>query len=102
VSHGGFLRGFNVTTFCECGAPIKGNFKKCFKCQLNAKYTEGYELGYGQGVLAAERVSGAKSASLSITKERWRQLAQLCHPDKHGGSATAVDVQTWLNEVKPE
>lgn len=32
--------------------------------------------------------------------ENWRALAQLTHPDKHGGSQGANRVSQWLNSVK--
>lgn len=35
-----------------------------------------------------------------ITRERLRQLLQLCHPDKHGNSQTSQDVTCWLLEVR--
>lgn len=36
---------------------------------------------------------------LLLTKERHRELRQLCHPDKHAGSPLAQKVTLWLNEV---
>ncbi len=36
----------------------------------------------------------------SIDKTRLRELLQLCHPDKHAGSALAAKVTQWLNEIK--
>lgn len=33
--------------------------------------------------------------------EVWRRLVQLCHPDKHGGSAAANNATQWLNQNKP-
>lgn len=32
--------------------------------------------------------------------EHWRQLVQLVHPDKHGGSQGATKMTQWLNAVK--
>lgn len=33
--------------------------------------------------------------------EVWRRLVQLCHPDKHDGSAAANSATQWLNQNKP-
>jgi hypothetical protein len=33
--------------------------------------------------------------------ELWRRLAQLVHPDKHGGSEAAQAATVWLNQHKP-
>ncbi len=30
--------------------------------------------------------------------DQWRRLVQLAHPDKHGGSAAAVEATRWLLE----
>lgn len=87
-----------MTTFCGCGSPIKGRFSKCFKCQLKAAREEGYTLGYSSGILKGEQ----NVKELGLTIERWRQLMSLCHPDKHGGSETAVAVTQWLAKQKPE
>ena len=29
------------------------------------------------------------------------KLIQLCHPDKHNNSTTAVEVTQWLNQQRP-
>jgi hypothetical protein len=36
---------------------------------------------------------------LRLTKERVRELRQLCHPDKHSGSPLSQKVTLWLNEI---
>lgn len=36
----------------------------------------------------------------AIDKTRLRQLIQLCHPDKHGGSPLASEVTQWLNKLR--
>lgn len=93
-----------MANFCEsCGNAVKGNFNKCFRCQLAARYQEGYDLGFSQGFIKGEDAKNApkEPPKLALTEKRWRQLVQLCHPDKHGGSQTAVEIQAWLNEVKP-
>lgn len=35
-----------------------------------------------------------------ITPARLRQLIQLCHPDKHNGSASSNEVTQWLLTMK--
>jgi hypothetical protein len=37
---------------------------------------------------------------IDVDEARLRQLIQLCHPDKHNGSATATEVFQWLQEIK--
>ena len=34
----------------------------------------------------------------AVPPEQWRRLVQLTHPDKHGGSAAAVEATRWLLE----
>ena len=46
---------------------------------------EAFEHGYRQG-LAVQPLNG----------DRVRQLLQLCHPDKHNGSRTSLEVTQWL------
>ena len=36
-----------------------------------------------------------------VPTEQWRRLVQLAHPDKHGGSAAAVEATRWLLENRP-
>ncbi len=42
----------------------------------------------------------ARLHSFAIPDDRLRQLIQLCHPDKHNGSATANEVTQWLLTLK--
>lgn len=78
-----------------CGVPSKG-FDQCVKCRVKTARDEGYSLGYQTGFL-----KGQADSPLQLTQERWRQLNQLCHPDKHGDSRTATEVFQWLQSVKP-
>ena len=39
---------------------------------------------------------------LRLTPDRVRELRQLCHPDRHAGSALAQRVSLWLNECSKE
>lgn len=40
--------------------------------------------------------------TVAIDKARMRQLLQLCHPDKHNGSATSTAVFQWLMSLRKE
>ena len=44
------------------------------------------------------RLAKGKAGVTSIPTEQWRRLVQLAHPDKHGGSAAAVEATRWLLE----
>jgi hypothetical protein len=37
---------------------------------------------------------------IGMDLQRWRQLLQLCHPDRHDGSATATAVTQWLLQIR--
>lgn len=37
---------------------------------------------------------------VQITRERLRQLIQLCHPDKHNNSSASVEATQWLLELR--
>lgn len=39
---------------------------------------------------------------LELNRERVRELTQLCHPDKHAGSALSMKVIQWLGECRKE
>ena len=41
-----------------------------------------------------------KEKKLDFSKEQLRKLIQLCHPDKHNGSALSVEVTQFLNSLK--
>ena len=36
-----------------------------------------------------------------IPAEQWRRIVQCCHPDRHGGSVSAVEATRWLLEHRP-
>ena len=67
-----------------------------------AGYQEGYSHGYLRGqadqmqIAAALTQHGITGAAPGIDPQRLRQLLNLCHPDKHGDSTTAVEVTQWL------
>lgn len=62
--------------------------------EREAWYRRGYEAGHAAAIAISE---GPPSP---IDKGRLRELLQLCHPDKHAGSALAAKVTQWLNEIK--
>jgi len=45
--------------------------------------------------------SWERTLSPAIPPEQWRRLAQLCHPDRHGGSTASNEAMQWLNEQRP-
>ena len=49
-------------------------------------------------LLNQPRLGGPRGLDL----KRWRQLLQLCHPDRHGGSAAATEATRWLLEIRAE
>ncbi len=84
----------------DCGAPFwrspDERWKvRCLDCWKAAKTKEKAQ---HEG-RATSKHSQADSTS-SIDAQRLRQLLQLCHPDKHGGSELAERVTQWLNEIK--
>ena len=40
------------------------------------------------------------AAMVAIDSTRFRELLQLCHPDKHANSKTATEVTAWLNQLR--
>lgn len=46
-----------------------------------------------------EKLASASSSKL-FTAEQLRALIQLCHPDKHGGKASAVEMTKILNSMR--
>lgn len=51
---------------------------------------------------ALKELHASKSTgSSNMTKETWRRLLQLCHPDKHSNSEAATLATQWLNKNKP-
>jgi hypothetical protein len=37
---------------------------------------------------------------VTLTQQRLRQLLQLVHPDRHGGSELSKEVFQWLGEIR--
>ena len=48
----------------------------------------------------AKSLAVATIRTVELDDTRLRQLIQLCHPDKHNGSAMATEVFQWLQEIK--
>ena len=77
------------------------------EAERKAAYNDGYAVGLAEGERAAgsrgkskdEQVEAGESRGLTLDARRARQLLQLCHPDKHGGSRAATEVSQWLNAV---
>lgn len=42
----------------------------------------------------------SSARTVEMTDFRVKQLLQLCHPDRHHGSAMATEVFQWLQEIK--
>lgn len=51
--------------------------------------------------LAQQLREQTPATSGNMTKEIWRRLLQLCHPDKHPNSEAATLATQWLNKNKP-
>lgn len=86
---------------CACGRRKPVIYPTCWRCkserELEAAYQAGYEKGYDAGYDYGCQV-GFKSGKRppQLDSYRVRQLLQLCHPDRHAGSATANEITTWL------
>lgn len=78
-----------------CGRATKG-YSKCYSCKSKEEREQAYDLGYQTGYL-----KGQTESPLNINMARWRQLRQLCHPDKHHNSQTSTDVSQWLESIRP-
>lgn len=90
-----------VKRTCACGLIIKGLYEQCYNCREKTVREEGYALGYQTGFLAGEKAR-VDNARKTLNLQRWRQLSQLCHPDKHSNSETSQDIQRWLNQIRPD
>lgn len=47
---------------------------------------------------AAQNRPSDQPRMLVVSSARWRQLLQLCHPDKHNNSKMANEITVWLNQ----
>lgn len=97
-----------MATCCTCGvtfhrAPDETWKRRCLPCwraskgrtepeaDIDALLDAQYKLGYAAGLAAA-----------TLDKAKMRELLQLVHPDRHGGSALATRVTTWLLALRDE
>lgn len=75
------------------------------EAERKAAYNDGYAVGLSERERAAgsrgksrgEPAATAERLGPTLDERRARQLLQLCHPDKHGGSRAATEVSQWLN-----
>lgn len=115
-------------TCCDCGAGFERDEaetwkRRCLACWKASKaapratddalmraFERGYAEGqaavaqewYRRGVAAGEAsaIARAEAAPPPIDKARVRELLQLVHPDKHGGSELAQRVTQWLLDLR--
>lgn len=67
------------------------------RSSFDNEFSRGYAAGRAAALAEAAMATPAVTA---IDKNRVRQLLQLAHPDRHGGSALANEITTWLLEIK--
>ncbi len=48
----------------------------------------------------SKKVDNEKSQQKTFTDEELRKLVQLCHPDRHNGSKTSVEMTQLLNKLR--
>lgn len=91
-------------------AAERRDLKMRAEAERKAAYNDGYAVGLTEGE-RADRVRGKSKDGPMETRESRRQLLderlarqllQLCHPDKHGGSRAATEATQWLNAVLRE
>jgi hypothetical protein len=90
------------SAICRCGRPKKPMFATCWRCKTAAENEAAYMRGYIDGVRASHKpASEPPSVPLSeLHAARIKQLIQLCHPDRHHGSAAANDATAWLLKIR--
>ena len=66
----------------------------CRDCFVAAKRRQEQELR--EEVERLRSAVGRQRPAASIDPDMLRRLPQLCHPDRHGGSALATGVTAWL------
>ena len=56
-----------------------------------------------QAAPAAPRKRPARTQLIKtpIPADQWRRIVQCCHPDRHGGSLSAIEATRWLLENRP-
>lgn len=48
----------------------------------------------------AELAGWSRQGRAALSQDRIRDLIQLCHPDRHGGSEKANETTKWLLEIR--
>lgn len=124
------MSAYEQTTFVTCSECMRlferGESeswkRRCLDCWRRSKTTEkastpdpyasGYAAGRAEGLaermaahqrgFEAGRAHGRAEAVGAVDKTRVRQLLQLVHPDRHGGSALANEVTVWLLALRRE
>ena len=48
-----------------------------------------------------QRAARTPPRKAPIPADQWRRIVQCCHPDRHGGSVSAVEATRWLLENRP-
>lgn len=99
------------STCTDCGSrfyrqPDETWKRRCLSCwkatKATAKPTDHAEecFRWYQRGLEEGRQAAQPPQQIQFDRDRLRQLLQLCHPDKHGGSDLAQRVTQWLNQIK--
>jgi len=81
----------SATTCPRCSNTKQPAFALCWKCNNDDRLEAEYERGYKDG---------QHDAGPRLDQARIRQLLQLAHPDKHGGSEAATEATRWLLEKR--
>lgn len=79
----------------------------CYRKEMDARtrvagLQRTVELLRAQTIELANELHQMKTRGPSLDAPRIRQLVQLCHPDKHNGSKTAMKITQWLLDVRRE
>src|SRR5262245_27543156 len=93
----------------DCGRQFRADMEwkiRCLACWREARdrgqsrAAEIRALREQVELLRSELAQGNRSsASYRLDRQRVRQLLQLCHPDRHGGSPLSTEVSKWLNRL---
>lgn len=94
---------------CRCGnvffvfLPEEDWKRECIECwKLKKERSKSWhERHFGKKEEAPRQNTAGSSTGLEAEfQENLRVLLQLCHPDKHGGSAAATRITQWLLKHK--
>lgn len=105
------------TTCPRCSKSKADWAEVCWRCHVDDREQEAYDQGwrdalreaashiedrtreeYNRGYLAG--LAACPHTASVLDAPRLRQLIQLCHPDRHGGSDAANDATKWLLEAR--